>query len=329
MKTFFIQIGKYTLAVLLINLILCFYSFAANSSDSLIEVTAVGSERGDNVAGLNDRIIVKISHLSTLQKSLNVKQLVLFINGLPLIDSPALSLDTLRGEVQFVPKRTETTKANWNLLIGKPKAFTKVVTISVGMKDGTPISSKENNFTFIVIRTWQFWIFILSLLIFLFVIFLLYRKTDLLRGLPEQTPPVGKKVFSLALSQMLFWTVLVMGAYVFIWATTGDIDTVTDSILILMGISSVTALGARVIDTTSTGKPVTPELSSGSYWKDILKGTTDYEPHRLQIVAWTIVLGIVFLCTVWSDLTMPSFNGTLLTLMGISSGTYLGFKMKE
>ena len=54
MKTFFIQIGKYTLAVLLINLILCFYSFAANSSDSLIEVTAVGSERGDNVAGLND-----------------------------------------------------------------------------------------------------------------------------------------------------------------------------------------------------------------------------------------------------------------------------------
>ena len=197
------------------------------------------------------------------------------------------------------------------------------------MKDGTPISSKENNFTFIVIRTWQFWIFFLSLLIFLFVIFLLYRKTDLLRGLPEQTPPVGKKVFSLALSQMLFWTVLVMGAYVFIWATTGDIDTVTDSILILMGISSVTALGARVIDTTSTGKPITPELSSGSYWKDILKGTTDYEPHRLQIVAWTIVLVIVFLCTVWSDLTMPSFNGTLLTLMGISSGTYLGFKMKE
>jgi hypothetical protein len=329
MKTVFIQFGKYSILVLICNFVLCLYSFAASLSDSLISVTAVCSERGDNVAGLNDRIIVKISHLSTLQKTLNGKPLVFFIDELPLTDSPALSVDTLRGEVQFVLKRTEITKATWNLLIGKPKAFTKVVTASVGLKDGTPILSRENNLTLVVIRTWQFWIFFLSLTIFLFVIFLLYRKTDLLRGLPEQMPPVGKKVFSLALSQMLFWTVLVMGAYVFIWATTGDIDAVTDSILILMGISSVTALGARVIDTTSTGTPVSPELSSGSYWKDILKGTTDFEPHRLQIVTWTLVLGIVFLCTVWSELTMPSFNGTLLTLMGISSGTYLGFKMKE
>jgi hypothetical protein len=329
MKTVFIQIGKYSLMVLVLIFVFCLYVFAVGSSESPTEVTAVRSEREDNVAGLSDRIIVNISHLSTLQKSLDGKPLVLFINGLPLTDSPALSVDTLRGEVQFVLKRTEITKATWNLLIGKPKAFTKVVTVSVGLKDGTPIPCKENNLTFVVIRTWQFGIFFLSLLIFLFVIFLLYRKTDLLRGLPEQMPPVGKKVFSLALSQMLFWTVLVMGAYVFIWATTGDIDTVTDSILILMGISSATALGARVIDTTSTGTPVTPELSSGSFWKDILKGTTDYEPHRLQIVAWTLVLGIVFLCTVWADLTMPSFNGTLLTLMGISSGTYLGFKMKE
>jgi hypothetical protein len=304
-------------------------SFAASSTDSLSEVTAVRSERGDNVAGLSDRIIASISHLNTLQKSLSGKQLVLFIDGLPLTDCPALSIDTLRGEVQFVLKRTEVSKATWNLLIGKPKAFTKVVTASVGLKDGSPIPSKEHNLTLVVIRTWQFWIFFLSLLIFLFVIFLLFRKTDLLRGLPEQMPPVGKKRFSLALSQMLFWTVLVMGAYVFIWATTGDIDTVTDSILVLMGISSVTALSARVIDAMKSDTPDTPELSSGSYWKDILKGTTDFEPHRLQIVAWTIVLGIVFLCTVWTDLTMPSFNATLLTLMGISSGTYLGFKMKE
>jgi hypothetical protein len=304
-------------------------SVAANYSDSLIEVTAVRSEHGDNVAGQSDRIIISISHLNTLQKSLGGKQLLLYIDGLPLIDSPALSIDSLRGEVQFLLKRTDTTKAMWNLLIGKPRGFKKDVTASVGLKDGSPIPGKENNLRLVVIRNWQFWIFFLALLIFLLAIFLLYRKTDLLRGLPEETPPVGKKMFSLALSQMLFWTVLVMGAYVFIWATTGDIDTVTDSVLILMGISSVTGLSARLIDATTGGVPVTPELSSGSYWKDILRGTTDYEPHRLQIVAWTLVLGIVFICTVWSDLTMPSFNGTLLTLMGISSGTYLGFKMKE
>jgi hypothetical protein len=39
------------------------------------------------------------------------------------------------------------------------------------------------------------------------------------------------------------------------------------------------------------------------------------------------VLGIIFCSQVYNDLSMPDFNGTLLALMGISSGTYIGFKM--
>jgi len=49
--------------------------------------------------------------------------------------------------------------------------------------------------------------------------------------------------------------------------------------------------------------------------------------HRFQIVAWTLVLGVVFFSEVKTKLAMPEFNSTLLTLMGISSGTYLGFKI--
>jgi hypothetical protein len=49
--------------------------------------------------------------------------------------------------------------------------------------------------------------------------------------------------------------------------------------------------------------------------------------HRYQIIGWTLVLGFIFVASVARDLTMPEFNGTLLALMGISSGTYLGFKM--
>lgn len=48
--------------------------------------------------------------------------------------------------------------------------------------------------------------------------------------------------------------------------------------------------------------------------------------HRFQILVWTVVLGIIFIFTAVNDLTMPEFNTTLLTLMGISAGTYLGFK---
>jgi len=304
-------------------------SSATAFPDSVIAVKSVLSGNGYARAGLNDKITVSISQSGRFYRSLNGKPLVLFINGLPLKDLKALSVDTLLGEAQFVLERTDSTKSTWTLLLGKPKSFTKAVTVSVGLANGSPIPCNNYNFTFIVIRIWQFWIFVCTLAAFLLVIFLLYKNTDLLRGIRNDTPPVGRKMYSLALSQMLFWTVLVVGAFVFIWVTTGDINTVTDSALILMGISSATALSARAIDTSATGATSAPELTTNSFWKDILHGTTDYEPHRLQIVVWTLVLGIVFIFSVWNDLTMPDFNGTLLTLMGISSGVYVGFKYQE
>ena len=41
------------------------------------------------------------------------------------------------------------------------------------------------------------------------------------------------------------------------------------------------------------------------------------------------MLGIMFLSSVYNDLTMREFSPTLLGLMGISSGTYIGFKFPE
>ena len=49
--------------------------------------------------------------------------------------------------------------------------------------------------------------------------------------------------------------------------------------------------------------------------------------HRFQIVVWTLVLGMIFVSNVLSDLVMPTFDSSILVLMGISSGTYLGFKL--
>jgi hypothetical protein len=51
--------------------------------------------------------------------------------------------------------------------------------------------------------------------------------------------------------------------------------------------------------------------------------------HRFQIVIWTLILGVVFVSEVFTKLAMPVFDTTLLTLMGISSGTYLGFKASK
>ncbi len=51
--------------------------------------------------------------------------------------------------------------------------------------------------------------------------------------------------------------------------------------------------------------------------------------HRFQMFAWTIVLGIIFVYSVREKLAMPDFSATLLTLQGISAGTFLGFKTQE
>jgi hypothetical protein len=47
------------------------------------------------------------------------------------------------------------------------------------------------------------------------------------------------------------------------------------------------------------------------------------------MVAWTLVLGVLFIRSVWDRLAMPEFSGTLLALLGLSAGTYIGFKIPE
>jgi len=77
---------------------------------------------------------------------------------------------------------------------------------------------------------------------------------------------------------------------------------------------------------------ITPPSTAGhsqGLLRDILRDGSGYSFHRFQIFAWTIVLGIIFLSAVYNSLAMPEFSTTLLGLMGISSGTYIGFKFPE
>jgi len=50
---------------------------------------------------------------------------------------------------------------------------------------------------------------------------------------------------------------------------------------------------------------------------------------KLTIVAWTLVLGIIFVSSFYEGLQMPEFSTTLLGLMGISAGTYVSLKFPE
>ena len=69
--------------------------------------------------------------------------------------------------------------------------------------------------------------------------------------------------------------------------------------------------------------------TSEGFFKDILTDANGTSFHRFQMLIWTIVLGFLFCVGVYKSLAMPEFSVTLLALMGISAGTYLGFKIPE
>jgi len=68
---------------------------------------------------------------------------------------------------------------------------------------------------------------------------------------------------------------------------------------------------------------------STGFWDDLVTDVDGPSFHRFQMIVWTVILGVLFLVGVYRDLAMPEFSGTMLALMGISAGTYLGFKVPE
>jgi hypothetical protein len=72
-----------------------------------------------------------------------------------------------------------------------------------------------------------------------------------------------------------------------------------------------------------------PESGWRRLMQDWLTDGDVYSFHRYQMLAWTLVLGVFFVAKVWSRWELPTFDGTTLALLGITSGTYLGFKLQK
>jgi len=167
------------------------------------------------------------------------------------------------------------------------------------------------------------------LFVFAVVLFVKYARTsDIIRDTgtftagPNIIPPL-RKAYSLARTQMALWTFLVAGALVFIFLVTWNENTITSGVLVLIGISSGTTLLAATADGTSPA----PQATQG-FFTDLLTDGTGPSFHRYQMVLFTVILAVIFVVKVATNLGMPEFDTTLLGLMGISNGTYLGFKLQ-
>ena len=137
-------------------------------------------------------------------------------------------------------------------------------------------------------------------------------------GLLRDTPPPAATApapFSLARVQFAWWLFLVIGGYLYVWLVTGQfIGVVTTGVLALMGISGVSGLAAQVIDPTPN-----PNASQG-FLRDIMSENNTFVLQRVQMAAWTLILGVIFLWTTLTSFSFPNFDPNLLVLAGIVNG---------
>jgi hypothetical protein len=109
------------------------------------------------------------------------------------------------------------------------------------------------------------------------------------------------------------------------FVTPDDVIAVRQQLASKPGGAAEFALQARL----DTYKRLTAGYVTQNLWTDILSDDNGTGLHRLQVVVWTVVLGGVFVWSVWLSLAMPEFSGTLLALMAVSGGSYVGFKVAE
>lgn len=349
-------------------------------------------------AGLGEIVTLRVENLHTLiqqskcvgsDSSCQKQEIVLFLNGRPLVgDGPEVILPE-ESIMQFHMSRAVGSDDLWDDLLGSPTSFVKEVKASVGLANGYPLPGAQP-FELVVVQEGWFWgCFILLAFVALSTIYMA-RRTTLLRNSCGKRADNKLAPYSLGRTQMAFWFILVVTSFLLIWLITGEYDAITSSTLVLIGIGAGTALGADLVDSNKTSASdnqemelraeqatldnrineikaslaktrnpppnasdlqaeletkqlrlnfvnfsldqlqgqCTPPASQG-FVKDLLNDSSGISFHRFQIVVWTIVLGIIFVESVYTHLAMPEFNGTLLALMGISSGTYLGFKGTE
>lgn len=349
---------------------------------------------------LDDLIQIEIDHFSEWAATNNATKLVPYLNGRAVHGNYPEEIHASKNHLLFHLQISPENKDVWVDLLGAPAGTTRPVAFSVGLEDKAPFDSVFDQSSKLPLTVISPMYGVVALLVVLFTLILftwLARTTNLIR---ERGPNLsGKRLrpYNLGRTQMAFWFFLIYVSYIVIWLVTGALDTITPSLLGLLGISAGTALSEALIDSgkdtvranqlqeltaekesldQSVGEvqsqiaaasatpgstpedianrdslnkqlqdnrlrlaqinqqlqaftPTPSEGASMGFLRDILSDATGYSFHRFQIFAWTIVLGIMFVSSVYNNLSMPAFSATLLGLMGISSGTYIGFKFPE
>ena len=199
-------------------------------------------------------------------------------------------------------------------------------------KSGEPLATAETGFELISWSRRLICFGVLGAIIWIFG--WAGARTGALRDSDSLNPDFRQRTFSLARCQLAFWTVILVGSFLYIYLVTGVASGVlTQTALWLLGISSGTSALAQAAGTSTVNAgvvvpPPTPQRSAG-FLTDILSDSQGVSVHRLQMLIWTAVFGSILIVHVATRLAFPDYDTITYVLMGISSGTYVWFKRTE
>ncbi len=266
----------------------------------------------------------------------NPAKLILFLNEMPIPAFHPFLPPAKQSYLRFDLNRaiaSVDTRQTWTTLLSDALRG-RHVELSVGFEGGRPFPSDIDDFELQAISTpWITTWAAICVALFL-LLFWAARAGNILRAAgdepanPNNIVPPPRKAYSLARVQMAAWFFVVFATYLLIYLVTGALDTITSTVLGLMGISAATGFTATIVD-TSRAPGTVPAPASKGFLTDLVSDDMGMSLPRLQILGWTAILLFIFARSVYQTLAMPEFSATLLGLMGISGGTYLGFKKSD
>ena len=159
------------------------------------------------------------------------------------------------------------------------------------------------------------------------------------RGVPGSGNPILQVIStrrgyaSLSQLQVILWTFVVGGTAIYVMVLSGNLITITDGTLVLLGISGVATLGSKLQSATSTqgGLAQAPQAVQvnprGPLWSDlVMDDDNEIDVTRVQMLFFTVVVAFFVIVRVLASGEIPDVPQGFLILMGISNSLYLGNK---
>jgi low affinity Fe/Cu permease len=230
--------------------------------------------------------------------------------------------DGTTASIEFRLKGLDRTDPSWKYLMRTRGAlWTDSFAASLSWEGEEPIQEREDAVHLALLELASVAVGGLVVLFVAALLVALARRTNLLKEWAriEGEEDAHRWAWSLARTQAAWWFFVTFAVWMFLSIAEGRLVAFTDGAVGMLALSS----GTLVVGGSATA-PVKPK--EARFWGDLVYLDTGPSLSRLQNVVWTLVFGFGFAWMSVRDLSMAEITTTMLTLMGVVNGAYVGAK---